>query len=111
MKDENIKFPLSLINEDGTSKDDFPENPLLDKWIKLYQKREDGALCCDEYREEGKLPIMNYNCVLCSSSKCFKTNNFIIPEEDKEVYKAYNKSVDEYNKLHNPRLYKIANQI
>jgi hypothetical protein len=44
--------------------------------------------------------IMNYTCVLCNESLCLYSASWQIPEEDKEVWKQYQKEIAEYNEKH-----------
>ena len=57
--------------------------------------------------DDGK-PIMNYTCVMCYEEKCQHSDNWKVPEEDKEEYEKYLEQVEEYNKTHNPTLYKLS---
>lgn len=97
MKNEEIKFPLQLINEDGTDVNfEYPENPLREKWDKLYpptQRYESGNNC------EG------YSCIFCG--RCPHGSNWKVPTEDKEIWDEYQKQVLEYHKIHNPNLAKL----
>ena len=95
---KQIKFEtLKIINEDGTSISNFPKNPLLEKWYKLYPPKT----TCLDFKMSG---IANYNCLECK--KCPEGSDFEIPKEDLQEYREYLLKVDEYNKLHNPELYK-----
>lgn len=81
-----------IFNEDGTSFNP-PENPLKDKWAKLYPPTPmpQYSQVCD-----------GYSCMWCG--RCPRGEYWKIPEEDREVYKAY---VDEYNQYiidHNPEI-------
>ena len=64
---------LSIINEDGTKLTDYPINPLLEKWFKLYPKNE----TCKRINELG---YANFSCLSCS--KCPDGELFEIPKED-----------------------------
>ena len=86
---------LRIVNEDGTSIKDCPLNPLLEKWNNL--KKES----CKQFE---KLGYANYRCLECS--KCPEGSDFEIPKEDLQEYRNYLLKLDEYNKLHNPKLYK-----
>ena len=103
----DIKFPLQIVNEDGTSIDNYPKNPLKEKWEKLYSTDVFGRDCSpiDGYKKDGT-PYMNYTCVLCQSRTCYNSNYFEIPEEDKEVWNEYQRRIDEYDKVHNPSILK-----
>ena len=97
---DNIQFPIELVNNDGTSMDDFPENPLKEKWDKLIPVK-DGVQCSPILgKSETGSPIMNYGCVLCHDKTCHHSDSFIVPEEDKEIYDEYQRQCSEYNKLH-----------
>lgn len=106
MINEDNEFLITeILNEDGTSMDDYPKNPLIEKWDKLYPPMRFGNPCSPivgYYPDD--FPIPNYGCVLCNNEKCRHSNAFIIPEEDKEVYEEYRKKVDEYNEIHNPSI-------
>lgn len=91
-----------IINEDGTDLI-WPPNPLKEKWEKLYPPTKQGEPCSPElgHFNDGK-PIMNYSCVLCCEEKCFHSNNWTVPEEDREVYEKYLEECKEYYNKHNP---------
>ena len=108
MSEERKPFITEIINEDGSKMDDFPKNPLKEKWDKLYPPTRNGKPCSPylgKY-DDGR-PIMNYTCVICHEKKCQHSDDWEIPEEDKEEYEKYQKQVDEYNKIHNPKLYAL----
>jgi len=86
---------ITLYNEDGTSIEDFPENPLKEKWLKQFPKK--GV--CNVLKENN---IANYSCINCS--KCPNGDLFEVPKEDLEEYKKYLEKVLEYNTIHNPSL-------
>lgn len=96
---------VEIINEDGSKMNDRPKNPLKEKWDKLYPPTRNGKPCKTilGYYDNGR-HIMNYTCVLCYEEKCQYSNNWKVPEEDREEYEKYSKQVDEYNKIHNPSL-------
>lgn len=94
MKTENLP-KLNIINEDGTSIEDFPKNPLIDKWLKLKKN------FCIQLEESG---FANYRCLECT--KCPDSSDFEIPEEDIEEYEKYLTECKEYNRIHNPELFK-----
>lgn len=104
----NKPIKLKIVNEDGSNMDDFPENPLIEKWDNLYPPTRWGKPCGPVlgYYDDGK-PIMNYTCVMCHEKKCRHSDDWEVPEEDREEYEKYLKQVDEYNKIHNPRLYAL----
>ena len=79
--------PFEIVNEDGTSMDDFPKNPLAEKW-KRYSQVCDG-----------------YSCAFCG--RCPRGDYWKIPEEDKEIWAGYQKQLKEYNRIHNPSMYKF----
>lgn len=91
---EEIKTPIEVINEDGTPLGfEFPENPLKEKWDKLYPpipKPLYGQVC------DG------YSCMWCD--RCPKGSNWEIPEEDKKVWEDYQEQINEYHKIHNPSM-------
>lgn len=90
---------INVINEDGTNiLDNFPENPLIDKWKREYPMRN---FCIDLEKNN----LENYSCLSCG--KCPNGIYFKIPKEDLKLYKKYLEEVDEYNKVHNPNMYKI----
>ena len=86
---------LTLVNEDGTSIESFPKNPLLEKWSKKKKN------ICKQLEEAG---YANYGCEECS--KCPEGAYFEIPEEDLQEYRNYLLKINEYNRVHNPELYK-----
>lgn len=90
-----------LVNNDGTSMDDIPQNPLEDKWRQNNMINWRGNRCNDVlgYYEDGR-PIVNYSCVLCKSSNCYLSDFFHVPEEDKEIYEKYKEDLKQYHKLH-----------
>ena len=96
---------ITIVNEDGTPCE-LPENPLEEKWKKLYPPTKNGKPCSDilGYTDDNR-PIANYSCILCHEDKCPHSNYWEVPEEDKEIYEEYRKQVNEYNRLHNPKLY------
>lgn len=103
---DNEFLITEIVNEDGTSMKDFPKNPLLEKWDKLYPPTRYGQPCKGPiigYYPDNT-PIPNYGCVLCAESKCRHSDSFEVPEEDKEVYEEYLNKIEEYNALHNPSI-------
>lgn len=92
---------ITIVNNDGTPIDDFPKNPLLEKWDRLYPPTRHGHPCSSVlgYSDAGS-PIMNYGCVLCSEESCRHSSCFVIPEEDKIEYEEYKAKVREYDILH-----------
>lgn len=93
MNDE-IKFPLQIINEDGTDCNfEYPENPLKEKWDKLYPPNQ---------RYKSKENCQGYSCMWCGL--CPYGSHWKVPEEDKELWQEYRKKVFEYHKIHNPDL-------
>lgn len=104
---------FKLLNEDGTSMDDIPKNPLKEKWLKLYPPTRNGKPCSNilGYQDDGT-PIMNYTCVDCKESKCPHSDYWEVPEEDKEIYEKYKEERSKYLHLHNPDLFnKLKNTI
>lgn len=96
----------NLLNEDRTPVD-FPKNPLWDKWIKEYPPMKNGKPCSPYLvpPEEGKAPVMNYSCILCKETKCPYSNEWEVPEEDRDVWNAYITKAFEYDKAHNPSIF------
>ena len=89
-----IVFPLHVVNEDGTELDfEFPENPLKEKWDKLYPPTPmpQYSQVCD-----------GYSCMWCG--RCPHGSKWKVPDEDKEVWDEYQRQIEEYNKIHNPSL-------
>lgn len=94
---------IEIVNEDGTSIDDRPKNPLKEKWERLYPPTRNGKPCSSilGYKDDGS-PIMNYICVWCGESKCPHSEHWKVPEEDKEVWDKYQADLENYHKIHNP---------
>lgn len=92
--ENNKYFITGIVNEDGTEMDDYPENPLKEKWDKLYPptQRYDSGVNCE-----------GYSCMWCS--KCPHGSYWKVPEEDREVYNEHLKQCYEYHKIHNPSMY------
>lgn len=90
------EYANKILNEDGTTMDNFPENPLKEKWDKLYPPtpKPEHSQACD-----------GYSCMWCD--RCPKGSNWKVPEEDKEIYKEYQKQIIEYHKIHNPSLFTL----
>ena len=72
--------------KDGTSFNP-PENPLADKWDKLYPP-------C----EIGRYGGWDYQCMFCN--QCHYGETWKIPEEDKEVWEKYRTELDSYIDAH-----------
>ena len=89
---------LKLVNEDGTSLDDCPKNPLLEKWLKLYPQKD----FCKKLDEEN---IVNYYCIMCN--KCPYGDEFEIPKEDLKEFNEHLKRLREYINKHNPSVEKL----
>lgn len=105
----SIKLPITIVNEDGTEFD-YPENPLLDKWKKKYTVTKDGEPCRPVIgKQEDGTPYMNYSCVLCQEKNCIHSENWEVPEEDREEYEKYLEKVREYNRIHNPKMFEFYN--
>lgn len=105
--EDKINTPLKIVMEDGTPLESVPRNPLIDKWKKEGHTKDSlGNECSDilGYYKDGR-PIVNYNCVLCSSSECYLSDAWKVPEEDKETYEKWQKEVKEFHKLHNPEMF------
>ena len=87
---------LNIINEDGTTMEDFPINPLEDKWNKIFPEipKPEYSQVCD-----------GYSCMWCG--RCPKGEGWKVPEEDKKSYKDYMMEVFKYHSIHNPRLYNL----
>ena len=87
---------LNLVNEDGTPIGfELPKNPLEEKWNKLYPPIPmlQYSQVCD-----------GYSCMWCG--RCPQGSNWKCPEEDRAVWEQYQKQINEYNRIHNPSLYK-----
>jgi len=78
-----------ILNNDGTSMVDYPENPLKEKWSKLYppSPMPQFSQVCD-----------GYSCMWCG--RCPRGEYWKVPEEDKEVWEAYQKELYDYNINH-----------
>lgn len=90
-------MPINILNEDGTPMGfDFPENPLKEKWDRLYPPTpmSQYSQVCD-----------GYSCMWCG--RCPSGSNWKVPEEDREGLEQYQEQVREYHKIHNPRLFKL----
>lgn len=95
-------FITGLLNEDGTEFNP-PKNPLEEKWNQMYPPMKHGEPCDPVlgYFNDGR-PIMNYGCVLCHEEKCPNSDYWKVPEEDQEIYDAWEKECREYFNKHNP---------
>ena len=99
--------PFKVLMEDTVSLEDIQKNPLIDKWkAEGYTKDEYGKECSAVlgHQEDGR-PIMNYNCVLCHSSNCYLSDYWVVPEEDKEAFEKWQKSVSDFHKTHSAELF------
>ena len=78
-----------IVNFDGTSMDDYPRNPLKEKWNKLYPPTPmpKYSEVCD-----------GYSCMWCG--RCPYGEYWKVPKEDLEIYEADLKEVHDYNVLH-----------
>lgn len=88
--------PLKIVNEDGTDALlDYPENPLKEKWAKLYPPipKPQYSQVCD-----------GYSCMWCD--RCPEGSNWKVPEEDLEIWNKYLDDCLEYDRIHNPTMYK-----
>lgn len=92
-----FELPIELVNEDETSFDTFPKNPLEEKWSELYSPtpKPEYSQVCD-----------GYSCMYCG--RCPRGSYWKVPDEDKAVWDAYQKEVDAYMRLHNPSLFENA---
>lgn len=109
---EDIKFPITIVNNDGTPIDDYPKNPLWDKWLEKYPPMRHGHSCGPEIGKFGDgRPMMNYTCVICTEDKCPYSQYWKVPEEDKEEWEAYRKEVEEYDKLHGNFIAETADKL
>ena len=83
---------LQIVNEDGTELS-LPENPLIEKWTKLYPATPmpQFSQVCD-----------GYSCMWCD--RCPKGEYWEVPDDDKEIWEEYQRQVEEYLKIHNPSL-------
>ena len=83
---------MAVINnphfEDGTPVDP-PENPLKEKWDKLYPPK--CGLCDDD--------IVNYSCAF-NCDACPRSSSWQIPDEDKEVFEQWKKDCENYYNSH-----------
>ena len=86
---------FNIVNEDGTSLDDMPINPLKEKWDKLYPPipKPEYSTICD-----------GYSCSYCGI--CPNGSLWVVPEEDKQVWDEYQRKLSDYNREHNPSMYK-----
>ena len=77
-----------LTCADGTEPNP-PENPLKEKWDKLYPPTPmpQYSEVCD-----------GYSCMGCS--RCPQGDYWKVPEEDKEVYEQYKKNLEAYWESH-----------
>lgn len=95
-----------IMNEDRTIMgSDFPKNPLKEKWEKLYPPTRFGKACSPYIELDNGDTIANYGCILCHEM-CPHSNNWKVPEEDREVWEEYQRQIHEYHKIHNPEFYK-----
>lgn len=80
---------IEIVNGDGTSLDDFPKNPLKEKWDKLYPPipMPQYSQVCD-----------GYSCMWCG--RCPNGDKWEVPEEDKEVWEQYQEEVRKYHARH-----------
>ena len=89
---------INIVNEDGTKISDLPINPLIEKWKKEFPMM-------DVCYEIDKSKIENYTCLTCD--KCQYGEFFKIPKEDLKIYKEYLHELNEYDKIHNPKIYEL----
>lgn len=85
---------LNIVNEDGTPLGfEVPINPLKEKWDKLYPPvpMPQYSQVCD-----------GYSCMYCG--RCPNGKNWVVPEEDREIWEQYQEQLRKYNKVHNPEL-------
>ena len=90
---------ISIVNEDGTKITNLPINTLYKKWEKEFPMMD---ICY----EIDKSNIENYTCLTCD--KCPRGELFQIPKEDLKIYKEYLNKLNEYNRVHNPKLYELS---
>ena len=85
-----------IVNEDGTSLCNFPENPLKEKWSKLYPPipKPEFSQVCD-----------GYSCIWCG--RCPSGSDWEVPNEDLEIWNEYKQQILEYHRIHNPKIYDI----
>ena len=89
---------IDIVNEDGTPIDfNYPRNPLKEKWDRLYppMPKPEYSQVCD-----------GYSCMWCG--RCPSGSNWEVPEEDLEIWYAYQEQVWEYHRIHNPSLFKLV---
>ncbi len=86
--------PFVVLNEDG-SVFNPPKNPLTKKWLEKYPpvSMSQYSQVCD-----------GYSCMWCG--RCPHGENWKVPEEDMEEWNKYRKELEEYDRNHNPSLYK-----
>ena len=102
MENNEMLIITDIMNEDGTTfGSDFPENPLKEKWDKLYPPTRYGEPCAPYYVLDNGDRISNYGCILCHEM-CPHSNNWEVPEEDKEIWEEYQRQIMKYHKTHNP---------
>lgn len=94
----------TILNEDGTESTTYPKNPLIEKWDATPPLRHGHP--CSPYLDKEK-KWMNYTCVICHNENCRFSDDFVVPDEDKEVYEKWRRECDEYDKIHNPKLYSL----
>jgi len=75
---------MSLYYNDGRLYDP-PENPLKDKWNKLYP-----PISIPQYSQV----CDGYSCMWCG--RCPEGDNWEVPEEDREVFNAWQTEVTKY---------------
>lgn len=76
-----------VTTNDGTKLSNLkpPENPLAEKWAKLYPPipKPEYSQVCD-----------GYSCMWCG--RCPHGDNWKVPEEDREVWEQYQKKLNQY---------------
>lgn len=101
-----MKQIKEIINEDGTilgPESGYPKHPLIEKWEKLYPPTRFGKSCSPFYKSNNETIFANYGCILCHEM-CPYSDNWKVPEEDREVWDEYQRQISEYHKIHNQSL-------
>lgn len=88
-----------IINNDNTSIDDIPKNPLRDKWESMISRNGKPCSLVLGYNEDGS-PIMNYSCIMCDEKSCYHSDSFVVPDEDRSTYNKFLNELDDYFRTH-----------
>lgn len=79
---------MSIVKKNtGPLSSDFPQNPLKEKWGKLYPPipMPQYSQVCD-----------GYSCMYCG--RCPSGANWEVPKEDEKVWEQYQEQLREYDK-------------